>query len=186
MRFGVQLFFDQVTDESVRGVWRALAERKLAPYLHQSANRPHITLVEYEDAPTGDVEHEVQAIAADTAAIPVTLVCLGLFPPTANGVQHEGVVFCAPVVTRHLLQFQARVYDQLSAVSRAPALVCLPGRWVPHCSLATHFPAHLIGEVLELSRALPLPHVGEIEAIGIVELHPAKPRATYRLQLPAS
>jgi 2'-5' RNA ligase len=184
VRFGVQLFFDQVTDESVRDVWRVLAERKLASYLHQSANRPHITLVEYEDAPTGDVEHEVQAFAADAVAFPVTFVNLGFFPPTANGVQHEGVAFCAPVVTRHLLQFQARVYNQLSAISRAPVPVCLPGRWVPHCSLATHFPAHLISEVLELSRALPLPLTGEVTAIGIVELHPAKPLATHEVQSP--
>lgn len=176
MPFAIELFFDAAVDEAVRRVWSALAEQRVAPYLHESASRPHISLAVYDWLDVAGCAHTLDAFAAQTRAYPVTLASFGVFPTDP-----EAVVFAAPVVTSHLLALHAGVCALLASVAREPAAYYLPGRWVPHCSLAVRFPAERINRTFDVCQQLPLPLDGRFVAIGVVETQPAKPLFSFAL-----
>jgi 2'-5' RNA ligase superfamily protein len=148
MPFAIELFFDAATDAAVRRVWAALAEQGIAPYLHESAAQPHISLAVYE--------------GLDVSG-------WGVFPGAS-----ESAVFAAPVVTSDLLAVHDEACALLASVAREPAAYYLPGRWVPHCSLAVHFPEEPTDRAIAVCHQLPLPLGGHIEAIGAAETRPTR------------
>ncbi len=174
MPFAIELFFDAATDQAARRVWSALAEQRIAPYLHESADRPHVSLAVYDWLDVASCARTLEAFASATPAFPVTLASLGLFPI-------ESVVFAAPVVTSHLLTLHAGVCALLASVAREPATYYLPGHWVPHCSLAVHFPAEHINRAISVCRQLPMPLDAQMVAIGAVETRPARPLFSFAL-----
>jgi 2'-5' RNA ligase len=161
MPFAIELFFDTATDEAVRRVWSALAEQRIAPYLHESANRPHISLAVYEWLDVAGCARTLEAFAAQTPAFPVILASFGVFPTNP-----APVVFAAPVVTSHLLALHAGVCAVLASVAREPAAYYLPGRWVPHCSLAVHFPAERINSASTCAGSCPCHLTDELRPLG--------------------
>jgi hypothetical protein len=176
MPYAIELFFDEETETAVRRVWAALAERGIAPYLHESLNRPHVSLAVYDALDLDLAATALEAFAATTTPLPISLASWGLFPTAP-----EPVVFAAPVVTGALLALHERACAQLASVAQGPSAYYLPGRWTPHCSLAVHFPPERVMRAVELCRGLPLPLAGRFEAIGVVETRPARPLFSYPL-----
>ncbi len=176
MPFAIELFFDDATEAAVQQVWSALAERRIAPYLRESSNRPHVSLAVSERLDVAGCARALDAFAIATPGFPVTLASLGLFPSAP-----EPVVFAAPVVTVGLLALHAEVCALLASVAQDPSAYYLPGRWTPHCSLAVHFPPERVIPAIEVCQRLPLPLDGRIVAIGAVETRPARPLFSYPL-----
>jgi hypothetical protein len=50
MPFAVHLFFDANVEAVIKSAWKKLADTRMAPYMHQSANRPHFTLAIYQNS----------------------------------------------------------------------------------------------------------------------------------------
>lgn len=163
MSYAVELFFERGTDKAVRRIWRMLAKRVIAPYLHNSANRPHLTVALYSDIDLAESEAALARFADETMAFPLTLAALGAFPPA-----REAVVFCAPIVTAHLLDVQTRIHMSLNAAASEPDQLYVPGNWSPHCSLATHCPPERVIDAFAVCLALPLPLDARVEEVGIV------------------
>lgn len=181
MPFAIELFFDGATEAAIRGIWKELAEREIAPYLHESGNRPHVTLAIYEQLGFAECERKLTMFAEQVSPFALALVHLGLFRPA----QPQPVVFCAPAVTRRLLAIHAQVHDLLQGTGIAPVAGYLPDQWVPHCTLAVRFPGSLLCSALECSQQLALPMECHIEEIGVAEVRrmqsPAKHLVFYRL-----
>ena len=180
MPYAIELFVDAAAEAAVREIWSALAERRIAPYLHESPSRPHVSVGVYGALDLDAAAASLRSFAAATAPLPFTLASWGLFPSAS-----EPVVFAAPVVTVALLALHERACQQLASVARGPSAYYLPGQWTPHCSLAVHFPPERALDALEVCRALPLPLSGRFEAIGAIETGPARPLFTYPFALGA-
>lgn len=174
MAYAIELFFDSATETAVRRIWAELAGRGVAPYMHDSPNRPHVSLAVYDTLDITKAAAVLESFAAKTAPLPFTLASWGLFP-----VSPEPVVFAAPVVTATLLALQERACEVLTSAGRGPSPHYLPGQWTPHCSLAVHFPPEHVLEAIDVCRSLPLPLAGRLEAIGAIETRPARPLFTY-------
>ena len=177
MPFAVQLFFDAATDAALRRIWRDLAEGHIAPYLHMSANRPHLTVALYERLALAESDAALVALAAEVSPFAIAFAHLGVFPPSP-----EAVVFCAPRSTPRLRAVQAQVHDRLDRLAQGPDERYLPETWIPHCSVATHCPAERLVDALAVSLRLPLPFHGYIVEVGITQTSPARPCSSHPLQ----
>jgi 2'-5' RNA ligase len=176
MPFAVQLFFDGETDTAIRRIWRELAEDNVAPYLHASANRPHLTLGIYEELELAESSAALGAFAAEEPSFPFAMRHIGSFPPT-----NEAVVFCAPVVTQRLIALHARIHALLGGIAAGPDERYLPGNWIPHCSLATHCPAERALDAVAVCLRLFSPIEGSVVAIGVIQTGPARPQFSHTL-----
>lgn len=124
----VELTFDRPTDERVRAEWRALREAGLPSLADHTGttNRPHVTL---------HVRDELDADAEERLGLVVPLLPLELW---VDGLvlfhaRRRWVVCRQVVVDRSLLDLHDAV---ASAVGGGGSPLTLPGRWVPHVTLA--------------------------------------------------
>lgn len=177
MSVAVPLYFDPATETAIAAVIKELAERGVAPYMHTSGIRPHITLSIYRDLPRDACYRILGDLAAAQPPLPVNFSHLGIFT------QPNPVVFLAPTISPALYELHTRVSALLDAVGDLPAPYYLPGNWVPHCTLAVEMPAENIPAAVEIAQQFPLPLTGALAEISMLEFPP--PRDVFILPLQA-
>jgi 2'-5' RNA ligase len=161
--YSIELRFDDALTEAIALWSEAIAER--AELAHGVAE-PHLSLAVYDDREGVDPDKLVGALdrlAPRYPPTPVTFASAGVFPT------EERVLFLAPVVTPQLLTLH-HAYHSLTAALRP---LCrshyLPGRWVPHCTLAMFLPLPALLGGLEQLAGRWTPLSGEIRHVALVE-----------------
>lgn len=163
MPYGVVLLLDPVAENVVRDVWTAL-DRAGVPSLAtgtQGWPRPHLSLMVCDQL---DVGAAVAALAPLSAVPALTLLfsSLGVFPGAG------GVAFLGVVVTPALLDLHRRSHLALAGVTQTAWEHYSPGRWVPHCTLATPVaPAQMAAVLATVGTTLPLD--GRGASLGVVD-----------------
>ncbi|MET4098916.1 hypothetical protein ABIB37_001153 [Agrococcus sp. UYP10] len=119
----VELLLDDGAEAQVRAEWSALADAGLSSLARHDAasNRPHVTLLARIGLPALPLEH---------VELPVPLV---LGPPMLLGSSDRRVLARAVLPSPALLALQATVR---AAAGPADDEHFLPGRWLPHVTLA--------------------------------------------------
>lgn len=128
----VELLPDDRLDSMLRGAWRRLAEAglpSLAGHRHPT-NRPHLTIAEAESLDDGG-RATVGAMVADRLPLPTDLVAMGVF--ARRGLVLHLVVVPAP----ELVSLHLAVSERLVGLGAGPRPHLVPGRWVPHVTLAS-------------------------------------------------
>lgn len=175
MPYSVGLYFDPVTDDFVRGIWQRLAEDGLADYYHVSNNRPHITLVLFNDTDPERVEPILRDTVESLAGFPLSFQQMGVFPG------QNPVVFWAPVVTEKLLLLQKQLYERLAPFSQQPEFdFYKPNHWIPHCGLAMEIAGEeLVPAIVQRCLAFPNPHTALAVEMGLISFRPVKELFTF-------
>ena len=168
MFYAIHAFFDERTESAIKSVWKELADCGVAPYLYQSANRPHFTLAIYDKLDLQAGEPRLHELAAASAALPLAFPSLGLF--TAP----RAAVFLAPVVDMALLALHAHVHQVFQDITSGADEYYLPGKWVPHCGLALELDKATAVKVVEIAINMPLPLVGQVTELGVIEARPVR------------
>jgi 2'-5' RNA ligase len=171
MPFAVELFLDPTSASTVRRLWRDLAEADTAPAppadaMIAAGARPHITLGACERLDVAACETYLAGFAATTPAPTVGFASLGVFPTEPM------VVFLAPVVTADLLAIHDGFHRWFRELAGEPWGHYLPGRWVPHCTLALDLPLTAVPAVAERCLRAPLPSEARLLEVGLVEFEP--------------
>jgi len=123
----VVAYFDDDAEHAVRALWRRLAQAGVPT--PPAKPGPHVTFAVAKTIPrrTRDLlKDELR-----TLAIPrLWLSNLGTFPSTEN------VLMLSAVVDTELLAVHSAIHDVLAGRVQSPVANCMPGSWVPHCTLA--------------------------------------------------
>jgi 2'-5' RNA ligase len=169
MAFAITLYFDTQTEKLIKAIWEELAETEVAPYLHQSSNRPHIKLAIFEDLDLKESEQRLKALATGNSPMPIVWKQVGIFP------NPQPTVFLGPVVTPALLELQARVEQGFHDIGAYPLFDFFrSGQWLPHCLLAMDLEPAKLMDAVRIGMHLALPYTGMIVEIGVIEFHPVK------------
>ena len=80
-----------------------------------------------------------------------------------------------------MLELHAQVQEILHSWCAEPNPYYLPGKWMPHCTLALELEPRLISQAVDIGLQLPLPLHGEITEIGVIEFRPVKHLFAFRL-----
>lgn len=143
----VDLVLENAADRAVREEWARLAEAGLPSQAqHRSAsNRPHVTLTTSEGWPTG-------AGLAGVGEALATLPMGGwLGPPVLLG-RGPFVLARVVVASADLVRLHADVAGVLAPLSSE---LVVPGRWLPHVTLARRLDAARVPEALAVIGAEP-------------------------------
>ncbi len=162
----------------MRDLWRRLAETGIADYMHGSANRPHLTLAMSTALDVAAAERALAAFARAWSPFPLVLAHIGAFVTPA------AVAFLASTPTVDLLRIHQGTLDLFADIGAEPWELYLPGRWVPHCTVAFQMGEAALPKVIEASQSWPLPLVAEVTEVGVMEVSPTRPLFSIRLGAP--
>jgi len=177
MPFVIHLFFDEETETKIKGVWKTLADSGISPYMHQSANRPHLTLAIYEEIDLEACQQRLQSFSTTQSRLPVVFQNFGIFPTNPS------VVFIGPTVSVSLLILHQKIHQILNPFGKNPNPYYLPSKWIPHCTLALDLEPGAVPPALELGQQISLPIWGEISEIGGIEFRPVTHLFGFRFKM---
>lgn len=175
MAFMIELTFDAAADAAIREVWQALAE-EIAPHMRDSGAAPHVSLAGYEGLDVAACRAALQQLAGELAPLDLTFSHFGVF------IAPQPVVFVAPTVTDGLLDYHWQIHARCDSLGEALNPLYMPGRWIPHCTLAFNFEAGLIPRALAICQQLLLPLAARTKHLGVIEYYPVQTLAHERLR----
>lgn len=168
--FVLELFFDTETERAVQALWDEVdALPGWTPPARDGA-RPHISVCSCASLRVDAFAMTLGEVTAQTPPMGVDFASVAVFPSA------EGVVFLAPVVTVDLLALHSRLIGALRECGASIPDLYTPGHWVPHCTLALGLPLSLLSEAVAVALREPMPLVGSIEHVGLVEVSPTHSR----------
>lgn len=176
--YAVELYLEPAAEAAVRSVWADLSAAGFVESVPPEGARPHVSLAVFDTLDEPSARARVASLAQEIAPFEVRLGSVGVFPGD------QAIVFFAPVVTAELLDLHARLHGQFREAGEAEWPYYRPGRWVPHCTLATAVPADRVGEAVALCRKAPLPLDTRFAGIELIHFRPISTLCTYALRTP--
>lgn len=178
MGFAVELYFDSPMQAAVRALRAKLADLGIPSVLDQLGDRPHISLQLFSQLDPDVFTPQLEEFAARFSPFPLRLVRVDCFR------SQEGVLFLAPEMTPALRQIHADFHQTLAPLGAPPASdYYLPGKWVPHCTIAQGLKPDMLSQTVETCRRIVTPLAGEAREIGLVRYPPVQPICTFPLGL---
>ncbi|HDR8193291.1 MULTISPECIES: 2'-5' RNA ligase family protein [Bacillus] len=93
---------------------------------------PHITIADYNELDVNLFIEKLKGfVAIQESMSAVTFPSVGTFPT-------NGTIFLAPTVTDELLKLHHSYHDYFKNFHDNPNSYYVPGKWVPHCTIANH------------------------------------------------
>jgi 2'-5' RNA ligase len=158
----IEMFFDDQADADVRQLWHLLADAglpSLATFSHRR-HRPHVSLTGTESFDGVDLS-EVRQVLGD-CHLDLDLHALARFPT------QQGVLFLGVVVTAPLLALHERVHETLRGQSITHWPYYVPGRWVPHCTLARGMDGDSMAAAVRLLHGV-APISAKVASVGVTD-----------------
>ncbi|MGG0302489.1 2'-5' RNA ligase family protein [Bacillus albus] len=104
---------------------------------------PHITLADYNELDVQLYTEKLEGfVAVQENMAEVTFPSVGIFPT-------NGTIFLAPTITDELLKFHQSYHDNFKAYHDNLNSYYVPGKWVPHCTIANRLHENQFLSVLE-------------------------------------
>lgn len=175
MGFAIEMYFDPVTDQAVRDLWEGLADAGITRIQLDLGTRPHVSLAVVEDGDEEVLAQAVDAFAVETSFIQFTLAHAASFPTD------QGVVFLGVTPTQGLIEAHRRFHGRLERANVRVVPYYWPGKWVPHCTMASTVDRVRVGAAVALCSRARLPLVGSMQEVGLVSLEPSRPIRVHRL-----
>ena len=153
------LLFDQRTERAIRELWGRLERLGASTLLSHTHGRhvPHLSYAVLRTFDVGAVRAAVSALGPGLA-VPLHFDTVGHF--------HRGRAALIPAVTSDVMHRQARVVDACRSTGADLHHYYLPGRWVPHTSIATKVRGEHLAEVTTAAHdVLPLDGVADSAAL---------------------
>lgn len=163
--FGLVALLDAHSEATIRSLWRGLELEKITDSLPSIVcAQPHITLGMFSRF-TSQLRSQFSGLAASHLPFGVRFSSVGVFP------NREGsTVFLTPVVTEKLLALQQDLRLLLQSEDTELHEFYQEGNWQPHSSLGFGLSHSLAAQALEFSLGLDLPIIGQVQAIGLIEM----------------
>ena len=177
MPFVVELYFDPLTEASIRGAWKAIDEAGISDSMPKGGYRPHVSLGVCDHLETDSLAQELSNFAASVAPFRLSFPNIGVFSTS------EGVIFLGVTVTEALLSVHAAFHKIFKKYAREQREYYTVGQWMPHCTLAFGLSETQIVEAVTLCRQIVLPTSTKVREIGVVEVSPTSCQTLYSFNL---
>ena len=129
MTYAIELFYNKEMEQKLFRYVERIAGEKLSTYFFDCKARPHIALAGLNDINEKECIEELKQFAEKHKSIPAYIGSLGMFPDTKT-------IFASPIMTEALCQIHRDLHECLGGFDTQGYEWYLPGRWVPHCTLA--------------------------------------------------
>ncbi len=133
MALAICLLFDRRSERAIRGLWDRL-EAVGVPSLRSHTHGRHVPHLSYAVLRTWDRDAVTAALAGLGSGDPVELIYDGV------GLFRRGRAWLLAGVSADVVTRQQRVVDAVTETGADLHRHYVPGRWLPHCSLAPRAP----------------------------------------------
>jgi 2'-5' RNA ligase len=164
MPFVVELYFDTLTEECIRGAWKTLDEAGISDSMPKGGYRPHISLGISNHLELDAFAQELSVFAAGITPFRLLFPSIGIFSTS------EGVVYLGVTGTEQLLNIHTAFHKIFKKYAEGQREYYTVGRWVPHCTLAFGLSEDQIVEAVTVCRRIVLPTSTKVKEIGVVEV----------------
>jgi 2'-5' RNA ligase len=161
MPIAVQLFLDTEQSTPIRHIWQSLAAIGVT-HMIDCQSVPHVTLAIWNEIDTEELSEFAPDYAGLWTDYSFSFTHIGVFPSTYT-------VFGAPAVNRELVDKHALLYRTIEGTSTDLTDYYVPGRWNPHCTLATEFDDAQWNSVMDTCRRKWQPFTTGVEALAVIE-----------------
>lgn len=175
MGLAVELYFDEVTEQSIRQLRQTLTDAGISSILDDLGDRPHISLAGLPGEDISTLLPIIEEFAQNVAPFTLKLSAIGLFPTS------EGVLYLSPAPTETLLAIHRRFHQELAKTFIEVNPYYQPDVWVPHCTIATDLHASQLADAVKICLQTFKPIVVNCREIGLVKFRPATPIYKYLL-----
>lgn len=128
--YGLIALFDQNTEQLIKEIWKELKMQSISFYAEEVENRkPHITLASYNQLEQGDFIQWMDQFYDSISQVEITFNTLGTF-------LNSGTLFLTPTMSTSLSNLHRNHHDYFKKFNDNPDSLYLPGKWIPHCTLA--------------------------------------------------
>ncbi len=163
--YGLVALLDAHSETTIRSLWRGLELGAITNSLPSIVcAQPHITLGIFSSV-NSQLLARFPVLAADHLPFGVKFSSVGAFP-NSNG----STVFLQPIITPKLLTLQQSLQSVLQDAGIALHEFYQTGNWQPHSSLGLGLSRDLAAKALEFSLGLDLPIMGQVQAVGLIEM----------------
>ena len=176
MAYAVELILSADSAARVVKLWEELAKKSISSVMIDVGGRPHISLAVFEDLAPSVLQGDLSRFAEMTRPLSLALWSAGVFSGS------KGVVFLAPVVTQDLLEAHERVHTFLEDKGIECHEYYRPGRWVPHCTVATEVALDKVGAAVELCMQSDVFGAVTLDAVSLIEFRPVREIYTFPLR----
>jgi 2'-5' RNA ligase len=162
--YWVAALFDEETEQEIRQIWEELREEKISYYADEVKDgRPHITLASYSELDKSKYITDMKKCYENKGEIEICFNTLGSF-------LNYGTLFFSPTVTKNLMDFHALHYEFFEDVNSMANPLYMPGKWIPHCTLANKLPEEELAKAFQYCLKRNDSINGRITEIALIEL----------------
>jgi len=165
---GVALHFNEELEKEIFKIWQEMSKRGVAEFPLASGMTPHMTLGLYNNIDVNKFTADVEKFAKETEPFSTDFYSAGIFPTEIIS------LFIYPVPTKDLIKIHNDFHKFVQIDDDHSHQYYLPGRWIPHTTLAYNADESRIDSALfhEINAFFPLS--GSITAVSIAHLWPFK------------
>lgn len=162
--YGFIAVFDDATEQLVKNIWAELHEKTISSYAYEVKDRiPHITIASYNRLNTEQFMKHMDVHYCDQSALDITFSSIGTF-------LQSGALYLAPTVTKQLLTFHENHHKNFQHFNDDPESLYLPGRWIPHCTLANRLPQEKLIEAFKYCSERIETVFAQIQEVALIDL----------------
>lgn len=157
------MFIDEEGEATIRGIWENVCDAGISSFMPDTGVRPHITLAVYDQLDIDLFLEKFSEFSRELSPISFSLSSIGAF------LEPRGTVFIAPTVTHRLMNLHAKFHQEFHDLEHSLSEYSLPGKWLPHFTLASELSDDQIKEVICIGLNAPVPAHSTLTEIGIGE-----------------
>jgi hypothetical protein len=174
MPYAIVAYFDKDSDQTIKNIWKLLAEADVCDYLHKSENNPHIKLGMYDELMVAEAQAILEDLSKTTNRLKVHFKNIGIYP------NEKPIVFLDISVTSAILDLQKQVQALFTHYSHEIGSNYFDeGIWKPDCFLTMSIEQARLQKAIDVIMHMNLPFEGFIERVGLIEFHPARQIFSY-------
>jgi len=166
MPYAVEMFFNSECEAAIRRIWHDLADNGVESVLLDIRSRPHLTLGVFSGLQLDEMCDGLEGYAREIAPFPVSFSSIGVFAI------ERGIVFLAAGATPTLLEVHNTFYRRFGDFGSGAWRIYLPGRWVPHSTIATDVSEELVPKAVAVARKAAFPIEGTVRELAVVKFQP--------------
>ncbi|MBL4938297.1 2'-5' RNA ligase family protein [Clostridium sp. YIM B02515] len=129
--YAVAALFDTETEKCIKNLWNGLSDKGISNYGQEAKDRrAHITIADYNNLDKNSFIELAEEVYKDKNQIEISLSILGTFVKS-------GTLFVSAAITTELHELHKNYHDKFAEFNDDPNSFYLPGKWVPHCTIAS-------------------------------------------------
>ena len=176
MAYAIVGYFDSISDEKIKELWRGLADIGVDDYLINSSNNPHIKFAMFESLDIETAQKELHLLSEKIRKINIHFKKYGIYP---NDNPFITIDIAENIEIIKLHKEIQKIFDKF--VNNHSEKYFVPGVWKPDCQLTASFDKSKLGAAVNYLSETSLPFNGQLEKIGVIEFYPAKQLFSYEL-----